>query len=72
MKSRIMNFEEISIIHTKRWVDEITGKKRQKTKKFWMTLNPFNKNPDGSARTSRDIYRELDKKKKEWEILPEK
>lgn len=64
------NFEEVSIQHTKRWTDQETGKKRQKTKKFYMTLNPFNKNEDGSVRTRQEIYRELVKQRDAW-ILEE-
>jgi hypothetical protein len=60
------NFEEVSIQHTKRWTDPVTGKKRQQTKKFYMTLNPFNKNEDGTVRTRQDIYRELAKQRDAW------
>lgn len=46
------------------------GKKRVRQRKFWMTLSPFNKNPDGSVRTRQDIYMALAEQIVAWEDEP--
>lgn len=52
-------FEEVVLRETRRWKDPITGKTRQKTKKFSQTLNPFNKNGQGEVKTREEIRAEL-------------
>ncbi len=44
----------------------VDGKKRQRQRTFEETLNPFNKNPDGSVKTPADIQASLAKKCQEW------
>jgi hypothetical protein len=56
---------EICISGTKTWVDQ-NGHKRRKTKKFWQTVNPYNKNDDGSPKTGKQIYKELCLEMDEW------
>ena len=57
--------KEIAIKATHRWVDA-DGKKRQETRKFWQTINPFNTLPDGSLKTADDIMREITAERAAW------
>jgi hypothetical protein len=45
------------------------GKKLSRSTTFSMTLNPFNKNPDGSIRTRRDIQEALGEQARQWESV---
>lgn len=62
-KMRI-EFEEISLSATRYWKEN--GKRRQETKKFSQTINPFNKNPDGSVKTRFQIQQELVNERADW------
>lgn len=59
------SFQPIEIKATKVWKDE-NGKKRQKTKTFGQTLNPFNKNEDGTIKTRAQILIEITAEKEAW------
>ena len=61
----MITFQEVSIKATKKYID-VDGKKRQKTKKFYQTISPFNKNPDGTVKTKADIMEQILKEKEEW------
>lgn len=58
-------FEKISIKRTKHYVDS-SGKKRRKTVEFYQTLNPFNKNKDGSLKTREDIMEAITAEAETW------
>ena len=58
------NFQEVSVKGVKRWVED--GKKKQKTKKFCQTLNPYNINSDGSVKTRSEIIKEITEEKNNW------
>lgn len=58
-------FEEVSLKAVRRWTDE-NGKKRQQTKKFMQTINPFNKNADGSLKDRKQIMAELVIQRDAW------
>lgn len=60
-----INFDEISVKATRRWVDA-DGKKRQETRKFWQTVNPFNLAADGSTKTREQIVQEINALRDEW------
>lgn len=64
MRQRIV-FDEVSVKGVYTWRDE-NGKKRQETRKFWQTVNPFNCNEDGSVKTREQIYAELNAERDEW------
>lgn len=59
-----IDFEQIKISATKRWTEN--GKRRQKTKHFMQTINPFNKNPDGSVKGRDQIYKEILAERDRW------
>lgn len=58
-------YEVIEVKGVHRWVDA-DGKKRQQTKKFFQTLNPFNLNKDGTAKTRDDIRKEITAERDKW------
>jgi hypothetical protein len=62
-------YEKVWIKAVKRWTDA-SGKKRQKTREFSQTLNPYNKKADGSVKTRRDIMDEIEAQRKEWLAAP--
>lgn len=58
-------FNEVSVKGVRRWTDE-SGKKRQETRKFFQTINPFNKNADGTVKTKEEILIEITKQRDLW------
>ncbi|MDO6489280.1 hypothetical protein Q4503_16415 [Colwellia sp. 6_MG-2023] len=61
------NFTEVSIKGVKKWKED--GKNKQKTKKFFQTLNPYNRNSDGDIKTRAEILKEITKERDEWLAL---
>lgn len=59
-----ITFEEISCKATKVWIEN--GRRRQRTKKFWQTLSPFNRNADGTLKTDVQIRAELVAERDAW------
>lgn len=57
MKNIRVNFNEISIRGTKKFY--INDKIVTRTKKFYQTLNPFNKNKYGNPKTKEEILEAL-------------
>lgn len=66
-------FEKVKLYGRKRVPCAEPGcpRKLTRTKVFWQTLNPFNKNPDGTVRTEQDILIALDGKRTTWLTEPE-
>ena len=58
-------FDEIAIKAKKLFTCRC-GRKRTKTMKFFQTLNPFNKNADGSVMTEAGIMKEIQTERAEW------
>lgn len=58
------DFEEVSVKGTKVWTEE--GKKKQKTKKFSQTLNPFNRNEFGQQKSRSEVMKEITTEKNKW------
>jgi len=48
------------------------GRRLQRRKKFYQTLNPFNKKKDGTPKEVDDIYQELRAELKVWSEQTEK
>lgn len=61
-------FEEVSITGTRRWTEN--GKKRQQTKTFMQTINPYNRNTDGSCKTREQINVEIRAELNAWKSGP--
>lgn len=51
---------------TRYWKDPVSGKRRQQTRSFIQTINPFNKNSQGLIKTRYEIVAELVKARSEW------
>jgi hypothetical protein len=66
-----VRFEEVSIKRTFRWKDPETGKTRQETKRFWQTINAFNKNADGTLKSRGQIMSELERQAQLWLLRKE-
>lgn len=47
------------------------GRILARQRKFYQTMSPFNKLPDGTVKSSCDIYEELKKSVRMWEKEPE-
>jgi hypothetical protein len=60
-----IRFEEVKVKGVRRWVDG-EGKKRQQTRTFSQTINPFNKLPDGTIKDRGTIYKEICAERNAW------
>lgn len=54
-----ITFNEVALYGTRTFKCATCGKRRVRRRKFWQTLNQFNKNPDGTVKTEQDIHRAL-------------
>lgn len=57
-------FTEVSLTAVFRWKEN--GKRRQTSRKFFQTINPFNTKPDGTPKTRSDIMAELEQQRNAW------
>lgn len=69
MRNYRTTFEEVIVTRCKRGKCGC-GKSRTRSMKFWQTLNPFNKNRDGSQKSRADILRELNSEADAWAKKP--
>lgn len=60
-----VRFQEVSLRGTYRWKDA-DGKRRQETKKFFQTINPFNLDEFGCQKGPGQIRIELMLQRNEW------
>lgn len=63
-----INFAVIKAYSTKRGKCKC-GKRLTRSKTFEHTVNPFNKNPDGSVKSRLEVYAAVTKEAKDW--MPE-
>lgn len=63
-------FNEVSIKGVKRWKDPVSGKPRQETRKFFQTINPFNKDDRGEPKCRDQILKEIKRERDEWLAVP--
>jgi hypothetical protein len=59
-----LTFQEVAIRGVRRWTEN--GKKRQETRKFFQTINPFNKGEDGIPKTREQIMAEIKAERDAW------
>ncbi|RQO83533.1 hypothetical protein [Acidovorax sp. FJL06] len=59
-------FNEVAIKATHRWKDSESGKNRQETRKFFQTINPFNKNAAGEIKSCDEIMVEIRAERDAW------
>ncbi len=58
MRTTTYTYEVVTVKNSFQW-DDTDGKRRSKTVKFEQSINPFNKNPDGTVKTRQQIWKEL-------------
>ncbi|ANR76977.1 hypothetical protein BBB57_01105 [Kosakonia sacchari] len=63
-------FDEVSTFAEKSGECDVCGKACKRREKFYQTLNPFNKNPDGSVKTHQEIRKEIELNAIEWKLKP--
>lgn len=71
MTTRTYRFVEHKLPASKSVPCAVCGKKIRRQRIFSQTLNPFNKNPDGTVKSVTDIYRQLNIQANEWKTEPE-
>jgi len=59
-------FPDVGLIHRATGVCPVCGKTVRRQRRFWQTLNPFNRNADGTVKTERDIQEELRAEAAAW------
>lgn len=67
----IITFPEIKLYGEKSTKCFVCGKRVRRRKKFYQTLNPFNKLSNGAIKSSEDIYKELKIEIDKWEKCPD-
>lgn len=63
-----INFQKVEVKGVRRWKEN--GKPRQETRTFMQTINPFNKNEDGSLKTYDQILAEVKAERDAWLAQP--
>jgi len=63
-------FDAIQTSRTKKGVCVKCGKRRQKTKRFTETINPFNKNANGTPKTRDQVQESVIEKARVWMSEP--
>ncbi|MBR8136864.1 hypothetical protein [Burkholderia cenocepacia] len=66
-----ITFEMVTAKRTVCWIDPGTGKKRQKTRRFEQTVNPFNRDALGHPKDRRAIYAEVSREADLWKLQAE-
>ena len=61
-----VNFQEISTTARSTGKCSVCGKRTTRSRRFWQTVNPFNRNADGTIRTPDDIRQSLSAEVAAW------
>lgn len=64
------NFEVVELRAKKQFKDA-SGKTRTRSKRFWGTINPFNRNAAGVPKSREEIMSDLKKERDEWLLAVE-
>ncbi len=59
-----ITFDVVAVRATRVWREN--GRRRQATKEFMQTINPFNKNDDGTVKTRQQILIEVNEQRRAW------
>lgn len=59
------DFTMVQVKGKRVWKDA-DGKRREETKVFHQTINPFNRNADGNIKTQEEIIREITIQRDRW------
>lgn len=63
-------FSEVKVMARKSEKCCVCGKRMTRQKKFYQTINPFNKNSDGVIKNRHMIYEEIMAEREEWLKTP--
>ncbi len=66
----IPNYQIIRLNPVKTGVCVHCGKRGRRTAVFEQTVNPWNTNPDGTAKTPREVYAAVDAEAEAWQAQP--
>lgn len=64
MATQRIRFQEVWVKGVRRWVEN--GKRKQETKIFMQTINPFNKGEDGLPKSREQILEEIRHERDKW------
>lgn len=67
----ITRFNEVGMTGRKRFLCAC-GRRLTRQKRFYQTLNPYNKNAQGLAKTQGEILTEVSKELKAWQSTPDR
>jgi hypothetical protein len=70
MYRQTISFDTLSQTAVRTGSCGVCGLRGRQQRTFTMTENPWNKNPDGTVRTRREIYKALREQADEWERAP--
>lgn len=65
-----VNFQEVSITAEKQGKCSCCNKSCKVKKKFYQTLNPFNRNADGAVKSTQEIISEISAERESWMRQP--
>ncbi len=65
-----ITFQEVNLRAEKSGKCVNCGKRRKRARKFWQTINRFNKTSQGKIKTSFDIMPELQEEARAWKEEP--
>jgi hypothetical protein len=60
-------FEELSALAMRKGKCTVCGKSGRRQRTFTMTVNPWNKNPDGTVRTWLEVHEAVAAQARAWE-----
>lgn len=63
-------FEVVKAYGVKTAKCPICGKRVKRQRTFEATINPFNKNEAGQIKTRHEVFADVSKKARDWELLP--
>ena len=66
-----ITFDEVNLYGEKTVKCAVCGKRIKRRRKFYQTLNPWNKGPDGLPKTRDDILTDLRQGRDAWLQAPE-
>lgn len=59
-------YQEVGLTGHRDGVCPVCGKKGKRQRRFYQTLNPFNRNKKGEVKTRSEIYEELKEEISKW------
>lgn len=70
MMTTTYTYRQVTAYGSKNGVCAVCGGSAKRAKRFRNTVNPFNRNPDGTVRTYDEVYTMVKSMAAEWEAEP--